>query len=247
MSNGRSPARIRFPDHYRHSFTNPTPNTPMPYSAVNISRDGFHATDLDFTDEEENNDALYHSYNSNQTHSIATNVGDDVVRTGEASRLRRRGAVHGRRPQPSFVTLICGAPLPWRFKFKEPGNSEHKQQPSSPQSLMRRYESLKKRPSSSPVLPLEFPSTGCRAILTNRAYASPTHQVYSAQLGVENVAIIDKCYLDEGQKTTVVELLADSWGRLDWQGLACSEWLVIFSAKNSPDCVPLKKHMIAVT
>ncbi|GJJ06854.1 hypothetical protein Clacol_001050 [Clathrus columnatus] len=185
---------------------------PDGYSILNNAGEG--TGTLLVTDEEDENDTRHWP---DETRSMSPSVGEDVVRTGEASRLRRRGAVHGRRPQLSYVSLICGAPLPWRFKFKESYGVEPKRT-SSLRSLNQRYESLKSHPSSSKDLTLEFPSTGCRSTLTSRAYVSSSHQVYSASAPLQNVAIVNKSYLDEEQKRTVVELLVDSWGQFDWQG-----------------------------
>lgn len=229
MPNGRSSAQERVADGARptRQLTNTPSLTTTPYSAFNNAREGILIAE--FTDDEEENDQ---SYGPSEIRSIARNVGEDVVRTGEASRLRRRGAVHGRRPQLPYVTLVCGAPLPWRFKFNQPDDIKP-MRPSSLRSLMQRYESLKSRPSSpssaSQDLSLEFPSTGCRAVLTNRAYVSPTHHVYSAQIATGSVRRVDRSYLDMEQRSTLVEVLMNSWGQLDWQGLACSNWCVLLN------------------
>jgi hypothetical protein len=148
---------------------------------------------------------------------------DVLLRTGEVSRLRRRGALHGRRPSPpSYVSLTCGAKLGgWRFKF-----STSVEENTDPFLIARRTS--KHQHQQEDQSPIEFPSTGCNARLTEQAYTSSNSSVYKAEGGsVRGVLPVEALYLDEEQKALVEGLVCESFGTWQWGPLACEEWSVL--------------------
>ncbi|GJJ07074.1 hypothetical protein Clacol_001273 [Clathrus columnatus] len=178
-------------------------------------------------DEDENNPPNYFSGVSNPE-PLSPILDEEVItRTGEASRLRRRGALHGRRRQLTYVTLSCGVELPWRFKFEGYTGEKNLGRWNS-QTVLTTTPLLQPRNGSirSGKLPLEYPSTGCRAILTNNATILSYQNVYSATEPVDSVRAVDEIYVDEEQKEMVkevLEVLAGVCHSTEWKPVACCQ------------------------
>ncbi|KIJ38769.1 hypothetical protein M422DRAFT_258646 [Sphaerobolus stellatus SS14] len=141
----------------------------------------------------------------------------EMLRSGEASRLRRRGAIHGHghhHPRPPYVTLTCGAPIGQGWGFVEASTSKQ----SNP---LPRYPLENKYPPNSTFV--EFTSSGCGAVVTRRAAPSRFHRLYEASppLDKEAVAPLESEYLDEGQRELVEGLVQSGWDGLRWEGLGC--------------------------
>lgn len=141
---------------------------------------------------------------------------DDLIRgAGDASRLRRRGALHRTshpsRQHASYVVLTCGRKLPACFQF-----TTHAQDPSPlpvPSS------------STSSGFTLTPTSTGCGAPLTTRAYYNPAHPLYSSSSYVQsNIGVLEQYYLSAEQKSVAERLMRTAWGKFEWMALGCKKW-----------------------
>lgn len=152
---------------------------------------------------------------------------NDLLRTGEASRLRRRGALrataHRRddddvaalKSDQSFLELECGVRLS-EFSFTPAGPS------SQPSPLPV--------PSWSPRKPADvgfvFPSSGCGAVVTARAVPSPSgFHVFSTELVNADVAPLPSEYLEPEQCVLADALIDGIWGcKNEWEAVGCRVW-----------------------
>ncbi|KAF8523940.1 hypothetical protein BU17DRAFT_63581 [Hysterangium stoloniferum] len=159
---------------------------------------------------------------------------DVLLRTGEASRLRRRGALYGRRPTPpSYLTLTCGAAMGgWRFKFL----ASEQESTRDPFLIAHRTPTqLRLQQEQAAKLPIEWPTTGCNAPLTEQGYTSSSSRVYKAASGtVRGVLLVEALYLDEEQKGLVEGLICESFGAYKWSPLACKECGNIVGFRYAP-------------
>lgn len=172
-------------------------------------------------DEDENNPPNYFSGLSN-LEPLSPLLDEDVItRTGEASRLRRRGALHGRRHQYNYTTLSCGVELPWRFRFEADDIFENR----NSKSLLSFTSEFQKNDSvCTRKLPLEFPSTGCSAVLTTCAFVSSHQSVYTASESMDIVTSVELSYLDEEQEEVVDQFLSSVSSFCEWKPVACRQW-----------------------
>lgn len=195
-------------------------HSPSPSDALAAFLGGDAVLYTRFTDDEDENNPPTYFHNVSNPEPLSPTLDEDVLtRTGEASRIRRRGARHGRRHQYTYTSLSCGVDQPWRFKFEghNDGNGLGKLNSKPlPSTTSHRVKGGS--------LSLEFPSTGCHAILTDRAFVSSHQGVYSAIGLVDSVVPVEKIYLDEEQKRTANQVLADAPGCKDWNPVACCQW-----------------------
>lgn len=163
----------------------------------------------------------------------------DLLRTGEASRLRRRGAMRatarrddeedallfpfprGIKGEELYLELECGV-RSGAFSFAPAG-------PSRPSPLPR---------SSSPRTPLDlgvvFSSTGCGAIVSTRAFPSSIaakHVYTSTEPVSSDIAHLHHKYLDSEQRALAETLMKDvSMCQCDWEAVGCRVWSVFMSS-----------------
>lgn len=168
----------------------------------------------------------------------------DLLRTGEASRLRRRGAMHrsGHRREDSDDLSIP----PHRRPMVEPAGQ------SQPQDLYvelhcgvhTRESSFSASSSSSSPLPrtkptrpsspvgFTFASTGCGAQVSARASprqlgSSSVHQVYSSTEVCPDVASLPHKYLDRVQRAVAEFVAREGCAcQCEWEPIGCIVWCV---------------------
>lgn len=169
----------------------------------------------------------------------------DLLRTGEASRLRRRGAMRGghrredsdelpvRRPTVAprdgdvYLELSCGVRT--SHFSTAPSTSSRPNLFPQPQS-----------PNASSDSSFVYASTGCGALVNPAASprqpgCSVAHQVYtSTDLSNPDVVRLPSKYLEDDQRSIVDFLANEDCGcRCDWEAIGCSLWCVPF-IRTSP-------------
>lgn len=148
----------------------------------------------------------------------------ELLRTGEASRLRRRGAIHGHGShpaRPSYVTLTCGIPIAsgWKFNARNSCQDDEEMNPL-PQPLFSR------RRTTILANMVEPTTTGCGAVITTRASVSRLCRLFEVAAAADKnvVASLDPTYLDDEQRQMTNSFVQHLWGSHSWIGLGCRAW-----------------------